>query len=63
MLIFLFPSVFRAGYHTLFSTENNNSAELTEVYEEFRRFDKILPKLARRSAHKGILKKKKEDNY
>lgn len=40
----------------MFSTENDNSAKFTDVYEEFRRFDKILPKLARRSAARGILK-------
>lgn len=48
-------SLLRAGYHTLFSTENNNSAEFTAVYEEFRRFDKILPKLARSSARRGTV--------
>ncbi|XP_053492268.1 prostacyclin synthase [Ictalurus furcatus] len=53
---FCYSLLFKAGYHTLFSTENNNSAEFTEVYEEFRRFDKILPKLARRSAHRDELK-------
>lgn len=41
----------RAGYLTLFGEASN--AEVTEIYEEFRRFDKILAKLARRSANKG----------
>ncbi|MCI4375304.1 hypothetical protein PGIGA_G00107880 [Pangasianodon gigas] len=53
---FCYSLLFKAGYHALFITENNNSAEFTEVYEEFRRFDKILPKLARRSAHRDELK-------
>ncbi|KAF7711534.1 hypothetical protein HF521_000545 [Silurus meridionalis] len=48
--------LFKAGYQTLFSTENNNSAEFTVVYDEFRQFDKILPKLARCSANKDELK-------
>jgi len=37
----------------VFGVENNNSAALTEVYEEFRRFDKLLPKLARTTVNKG----------
>ncbi|XP_076870383.1 prostacyclin synthase [Brachyhypopomus gauderio] len=44
---FCYSLLFRAGYLTLFGTANNNSATLTEVYEEFQRFDKLLAKLAR----------------
>ncbi|KAG9277008.1 prostacyclin synthase-like [Astyanax mexicanus] len=50
---FCYNVLFKAGYLTLFGTKNNNCAELTEVYEEFRRFDKLLAKLARRSVQKG----------
>ncbi|XP_062852689.1 prostacyclin synthase [Trichomycterus rosablanca] len=53
---FCYSLLFKAGYLTLFGTDNNNSAELTEVYEEFRRFDKILAKLARCSAKKDEMK-------
>ncbi|XP_060724120.1 prostacyclin synthase [Tachysurus vachellii] len=53
---FCYSLLFKAGYHTLFSTENDNSAKFTEVYEEFRRFDKILPKMARCSALRDELK-------
>ncbi|KAI5109115.1 prostacyclin synthase [Silurus meridionalis] len=53
---FCYSLLFKAGYQTLFSTENNNSAEFTVVYDEFRQFDKILPKLARCSANKDELK-------
>ncbi|KAK3574792.1 hypothetical protein QTP86_018379 [Hemibagrus guttatus] len=53
---FCYSLLFKAGYHTLFSTENDNSAKFTEVYEEFRQFDKILPKLARHSASRDELK-------
>ncbi|XP_060775405.1 prostacyclin synthase [Neoarius graeffei] len=53
---FCYSMLFKAGYHTLFSTEDNNSAEMTEVYEKFRQFDKILPKLARCSAQRDELK-------
>ncbi|ROL50784.1 Prostacyclin synthase [Anabarilius grahami] len=40
------------GYLTVFGAEKNNSAALTEIYEEFRRFDKLLPKLARTTVNK-----------
>lgn len=43
---FCYSLLFKAAYLTVFGTENN-SEELTEIYEEFRRFDKLLPKLAR----------------
>ncbi|TVK90458.1 Prostacyclin synthase [Bagarius yarrelli] len=52
LLDFCYNLLFKAGYHTLFSTENNNSTEFNMVYEEFRCFDKILPKLARSSANR-----------
>uniref|UniRef100_A0A9J7XG47 Prostacyclin synthase n=1 Tax=Cyprinus carpio carpio TaxID=630221 RepID=A0A9J7XG47_CYPCA len=41
------------GYLTVFGAEKNNSAALAEIYEEFRRFDKLLPKLARTTENKG----------
>lgn len=54
MLYILIPLIScRSGYLTVFGTEKNNSAALTEVYEEFRRFDKLLPKLARTTVNKG----------
>lgn len=43
----------RTGYLTVFGAEKNNSAALAEIYEEFRRFDKLLPKLARTTENKG----------
>ncbi|XP_026866749.2 prostacyclin synthase [Electrophorus electricus] len=46
---FCYTLLFKAGYLTLFGTANNNSATLTEVYEEFRQFDKLLVKLARQT--------------
>ncbi|KAI4902114.1 hypothetical protein NFI96_013189 [Prochilodus magdalenae] len=49
---FCYSLLFKAGYLTLFGTKNNNCAELTEVYEEFRRFDKLLSKLARGTARR-----------
>ncbi|XP_056605666.1 prostacyclin synthase [Triplophysa dalaica] len=48
---FCYGLLFRAAYLTVFGT-HNNSAELTEIYEEFRRFDKLLPKLARGTQNK-----------
>lgn len=51
-----FPvSVFlcRTGYLTVFGAENNSSAALKEIFEEFRRFDKLLPKLARTTVNKS----------
>ncbi|XP_072540815.1 prostacyclin synthase [Salminus brasiliensis] len=50
---FCYSLLFRAGFLTLFGTKNNNCAELTEVYEEFRRFDKLLAKLARPTVKRG----------
>ncbi|XP_066521557.1 prostacyclin synthase isoform X2 [Hoplias malabaricus] len=47
---FCYSLLFKAGYLTLFGTKNNNHAELIEVYEEFRQFDKLLSKLARCTA-------------
>ncbi|KAL0978141.1 hypothetical protein UPYG_G00166660 [Umbra pygmaea] len=45
--------LFRAGYLTLFGSEkNNNLTELTRVYNEFRRFDGVLTKLARSTLKK-----------
>ncbi|NP_001104630.1 prostacyclin synthase [Danio rerio] len=44
--------LFKTGYLTVFGAENNNSAALTQIYEEFRRFDKLLPKLARTTVNK-----------
>ncbi|XP_017553252.1 prostacyclin synthase [Pygocentrus nattereri] len=49
---FCYSLLFKAGYLTLFGTKNNNHADLTEVYEVFRQFDKLLPKLARRAVRK-----------
>lgn len=43
----------RTGYLTVFGAEKNHSAALAEIYEEFRRFDKLLPKLARTTENKG----------
>lgn len=37
----------------MFGAEKNNSAALAEIYEAFRQFDKILPKLARTTVNKG----------
>ncbi|XP_053353744.1 prostacyclin synthase isoform X1 [Clarias gariepinus] len=53
---FCYSLLFKAGYNTIFSPESNDSAEFSEVYEEFRRFDKVLPKLARTSANKDEIK-------
>ncbi|XP_030634278.1 prostacyclin synthase [Chanos chanos] len=44
---FCYSMLFRAGYLSMFGTENNNKAELSAVYEEFRKFDRLLGKLAR----------------
>ncbi|XP_048054883.1 prostacyclin synthase [Megalobrama amblycephala] len=48
---FCYSLLFKTGYLTVFGAKNN-SAALTEVYEEFRRFDKFLPKLARTTVNK-----------
>ncbi|XP_036389067.1 prostacyclin synthase [Megalops cyprinoides] len=45
---FCYGLLFRAGYLTLFGKEHNcNSSEVTAVYEEFRKFDGLLSKIAR----------------
>ncbi|XP_056316395.1 prostacyclin synthase [Danio aesculapii] len=45
--------LFKTGYLTVFGAEEqNNSGALTQIYEEFRRFDKLLPKLARTTVNK-----------
>ncbi|XP_051563621.1 prostacyclin synthase-like [Myxocyprinus asiaticus] len=49
---FCYSLLFKAGYLTVSGKEKYDSAELTEIYKEFRRFDKILPKLARCTANK-----------
>nr|XP_057911185.1 prostacyclin synthase-like [Doryrhamphus excisus] len=49
---FSYGVLFKAGYLTLFGGEqNNNSADPSCVYEEYRKFDRLLTKLA-----KGTLK-------
>ncbi|KAK7155697.1 hypothetical protein R3I93_010368 [Phoxinus phoxinus] len=50
---FCYSLLFKTGYLSVFGVEKNNSATLTEVYEEFRRFDKLLPKLARTTVNKA----------
>uniref|UniRef100_A0A8C1KAG6 Prostacyclin synthase n=1 Tax=Cyprinus carpio TaxID=7962 RepID=A0A8C1KAG6_CYPCA len=49
---FCYSLLFKTGYLTVFGAEKNNSAALAEIYEEFRRFDKLLPKLARTTENK-----------
>ncbi|XP_036387524.1 prostacyclin synthase-like [Megalops cyprinoides] len=45
---FSYSLLFRAGYLTLFGTEqNSHNQDLTAVYEEFRKFDSLLTKMAR----------------
>ncbi|TRY89381.1 hypothetical protein DNTS_015312 [Danionella cerebrum] len=44
--------LFKTGYLTIFDAEKNNTAALTEIYEKFRQFDKLLPKLARTTVNK-----------
>ncbi|XP_049588762.1 prostacyclin synthase isoform X1 [Syngnathus scovelli] len=47
---FSYGLLFKAGYLTLFGGEqNNNSADPTSVYDEYRKFDNLLTKLARRT--------------
>ncbi|KAM9799719.1 prostacyclin synthase-like [Syngnathus typhle] len=47
---FSYGLLFKAGYLTLFGEEqNNNSADPTSVYDEYRKFDNLLTKLARRT--------------
>lgn len=45
----------------MFGAEKNNSAALADIYEEFRRFDKLLPKLARTTENKGFKLLRKTD--
>ncbi|XP_043096944.1 prostacyclin synthase [Puntigrus tetrazona] len=49
---FCYSLLFKTGYLTVFGAEKNNSAALAEIYEEFRQFDKFLPKLARTTENK-----------
>uniref|UniRef100_A0A8C1Y6V0 Prostacyclin synthase n=1 Tax=Cyprinus carpio TaxID=7962 RepID=A0A8C1Y6V0_CYPCA len=49
---FCYGLLFKTGYLTVFGAEKNNSAALAEIYEAFRQFDKILPKLARTTVNK-----------
>ncbi|KAJ7999211.1 hypothetical protein DPEC_G00213100 [Dallia pectoralis] len=45
---FCYSLLFRAGYLTLFGGEqNNNRTDPTDVYEEYRKFDQLLTKMAR----------------
>lgn len=45
---FSYSLLFKAGYLTLFGGEqNNNSTDPSSVYEEFRKFDGLLTKMAR----------------
>ncbi|XP_019736977.1 prostacyclin synthase-like [Hippocampus comes] len=47
---FSYGVLFKAGYLTLFGGEqNNNSADPASVYDEYRKFDNLLTKVARRS--------------
>ncbi|XP_077385923.1 prostacyclin synthase-like [Festucalex cinctus] len=47
---FSYGLLFKAGYLTLFGGEqNNNSADPSSVYDEYRKFDNLLTKLARRT--------------
>lgn len=52
-------SFFRAGYLTLFGGEqNNNPIDPSTVYEEYKKFDDLLVKMAR-----GTLRQGKEMNF
>uniref|UniRef100_A0A6Q2YAL6 Prostacyclin synthase n=1 Tax=Esox lucius TaxID=8010 RepID=A0A6Q2YAL6_ESOLU len=45
---FCYSLLFRAGYLSLFGGEqNNNRTDPTDVYEEYRKFDNLLTKMAR----------------
>ncbi|XP_041747233.1 prostacyclin synthase isoform X1 [Coregonus clupeaformis] len=45
---FCYSFLFRAGYLTLFGGEqNNNRTDPSDVYEEYRKFDNLLTKMAR----------------
>lgn len=50
----MFPSC-RAGYLTLFGGEqnNNNGSDLTGVYEEYKKFEGLVTKLARGTLKPG----------
>ncbi|XP_028853244.1 prostacyclin synthase [Denticeps clupeoides] len=50
---FCYSLLFRAGYLTFFGNEKTTPSELTAVYEEFRKFDGFLTKLARSSLSQG----------
>ncbi|XP_012680318.2 prostacyclin synthase [Clupea harengus] len=50
---FCYSLLFRAGYLTLFEVDKNDITQLSTVYEEFRKFDGLLAKLARSTAKKG----------
>lgn len=57
VLCFFFPC--RAGYLTLFGGEqNNNPIDPLSVYEEYKKFDGLLVKMAR-----GTLRQGKEMNF
>ncbi|XP_076123481.1 prostacyclin synthase [Alosa pseudoharengus] len=49
---FCYSLLFRAGYLTLFEVDRNDITQLTTVYEEFRKFDGLLSKLARSTVKK-----------
>uniref|UniRef100_A0A7N8YIV0 Prostacyclin synthase n=1 Tax=Mastacembelus armatus TaxID=205130 RepID=A0A7N8YIV0_9TELE len=38
---------FMAGYLTLFGEQNNNTTDLSSIYEEYKKFDDLLTKMAR----------------
>ncbi|XP_053724734.1 prostacyclin synthase-like [Synchiropus splendidus] len=51
---FSYRVLFKAGYLTLFGGEqNNNNTDPSSVYEEYRRFDQLLTKLARGTLKAG----------
>ncbi|XP_030632901.1 prostacyclin synthase-like [Chanos chanos] len=51
---FCYSLLFRAGYLTLFGGEqNNNKTDATNVYEDYRRFEGLLTKLARKTLKSG----------
>lgn len=46
--------LYRAGYLTLFGVEqNNNSTDPSKIYEEYRKFDGLLTKIARGTLKPG----------
>lgn len=49
-----FSPLGRAGYLTLFGGEqNNNRTDLSSVYEEYKKFDGLLTKMARSTLKPG----------